>query len=422
MALWSTLRLWFNLGNCDLPTMLWNVSFLLRALTLNIDSRYNKGIPLVFYIITAVVAASYFYVYLISMVWFVLWRCRETGDLVMAMVVASLGVTSEIGPTKLIYMFIYRDKVRKLVDKYLDCDALVKPGSRFSNNLMKILRGVKKRAMIFWVVIIGNGVVYILKPIILPGRHLMEDSFILFGLEPSHESPNFEISFLLMAGGVIFTCYLPANITAFLIIITGYTEAQMLALSKELLSLWSDAQEYYLEHVSLAIEDLSEPVVKISNEQRTKDKIINEYIRKRLHEFINLHTTNINLLHQTENIFRGAIAIEFMVLIVGLIVILLGGLENTYMEIPFALMQVAMDCLTGQRVMDASITFEKAVYDCKWENFDVSNRKTVLLMLQSSQKIMKLSAGGVTMLSFSSFMGVIRSIYSAYTALRSTMN
>lgn len=241
-------------------------------------------------------------------------------------------------------------------------------------------------------------------------------------MEPSHESPNFEISFLLMAGGVIFTCYLPANITAFLIIITGYTEAQMLALSKELLNLWSDAQEYYLEHVSLAIEDLSEPVVKISNEQRTKDKIINEYIRKRLHEFINLHTTNINLLHQTENIFRGAIAIEFMVLIVGLIVILLGGLENTYMEIPFALMQVAMDCLTGQRVMDASITFEKAVYDCKWENFDVSNRKTVLLMLQSSQKTMKLSAGGVTMLSFSSFMGVIRSIYSAYTALRSTMN
>lgn len=169
------------------------------------------------------VAASYFYVYLISMVWFVLWRCRETGDLVAAMVVASLGVTSEIGPTKLIYMFIYRyslqstllnlkidsiiyyrkclaevafyflcqgffyvllscrDKVRELVDKYLDCDALVKPGSRFSNNLMKILRGVKKRAMIFWVVIIGNGVVYILKPIILPGRHLMEDSFILFG-------------------------------------------------------------------------------------------------------------------------------------------------------------------------------------------------------------------------------------------------
>nr|AOG12960.1 odorant receptor [Eogystia hippophaecolus] len=32
----------FGLEHCDLPTMLWNVSFLLRALTLNIDSRYKK--------------------------------------------------------------------------------------------------------------------------------------------------------------------------------------------------------------------------------------------------------------------------------------------------------------------------------------------------------------------------------------------
>nr|QLI62061.1 odorant receptor 18 [Streltzoviella insularis] len=32
----------FGLEHCDLPTMLWNVSFLLRALTLNIDGRYKK--------------------------------------------------------------------------------------------------------------------------------------------------------------------------------------------------------------------------------------------------------------------------------------------------------------------------------------------------------------------------------------------
>nr|BAR43458.1 putative olfactory receptor 16 [Ostrinia furnacalis] len=420
MSLWSTIRK-FGLGYCDLPTMLWNVSFMLRALTLNIDSRYKKRIPLIFYIIFALVAASYFYIYLISMAWFVFWHSRETGDLVAAMVVASLGISSEIGTAKLIYMFLYRNKVRELVDMYLDCDALVKPGSRFANNLTKTLRNVKKRAMIFWIVIMGNGVVYVLKPLLISGRHIMEDLFTPYGFDPVYESPNYEIVFLLMTAGVLFTCYLPANITAFLIIITGYTEGQMLALSKEMLNLWSDAQQFYLDHRTFDL-DTTRPVVTLDSEQITKKKIVNEYVKKRLHEMIKIHTTNINLLNHVERVYRGAIAIEFGILVLGLIFELLGGLENTYLEVPFALMQVAMDCLTGQRVMDASKAFEDAVYDCKWENFDVANMKTILLMLQNSQKTMRLSAGGVTTLSFSSLMMVFRSVYSAYTTLRTTMN
>lgn len=80
-----------------------------------------------------------------------------------------------------------------------------------------------------------------------------------------------------------------------------------------------------------------------------------------------------------------------------------------------------MDCFAGQRVMDASAMFEASVYDCKWENFDKSNMKLVLVILQNAQKTMTLSAGGVRTLSFSALMSVFRGIYSAYTALRSTM-
>ena len=80
-----------------------------------------------------------------------------------------------------------------------------------------------------------------------------------------------------------------------------------------------------------------------------------------------------------------------------------------------------MDCFAGQRVADASIMFEASVYDCKWENFDKANMKLVLVILQNSQKTMTLSAGGVRALNFTSLMSVFRGIYSAYTALRSTM-
>ncbi|KAL4703671.1 hypothetical protein ACJJTC_016215 [Scirpophaga incertulas] len=410
--MWSTIKK-FGLGYCDLSTMLWNVSFMLRALTLNIDSRYTKRIPFIFYIFTAVIATCYFYVYLISMVWFVFWRCRETGDTIAAMIVFSLGIASEIGACKLFFMFLYKDVVRKIVDGYLACDATITKGSRFSENVIKTLKMVKRRAMIFWVVIIGNGFIYITKAIVLPGRHLMEDAFILLGLEPTFESPNYEISFLLSAGGVIFTCYLPANITAFLIVIIGYTEATMLALSEELLNLWDDAQTFY----ESSLPDNAVDITPIAD----KDKVINDYIKQKLHEVVRIHTINLELIRQIEYVFRDAIAVEFMLLIAGLIAELLGGLENTYIEMPYALMQVAMDCLTGQRMMDASLRFENAVYDCKWENFSVTNKKTVMLILQNAQKTMVLSAGGVTTLSFNCLMSVLKSIYSAYTALRSTM-
>nr|QIJ45783.1 olfactory receptor [Glyphodes pyloalis] len=418
--MWEAIRK-FGLQHCDLETMLQNVNLLLRTLTLNIDTQYKKRIPIAFYVITATLAACYYYVFLICMAWVVAWRAPQTGDWLGATIVASLGITSEISTTKFIHMFLYIREIRELVELYRACNAMVKPGSRVETNLMKTLKIVKKRAIFFWMVISGNGLVYALKPAMQSGRHYMEDSFTLIGLEPKYESPNFELATLLMAGGVIFIVYPPANISAFLIIITGYSEAQMLALSEEMSHLWSNAQEHYQSK----IKDINNSgSVLIQNEEekwkdyQTQNKIVNEYIRERLSEIIKIHTTNICLVQKVESIYRILIAAEFILLTFGITVELLGRLENTYLQIPFALMQVAMDCFCGQRVMDASIVFEKAVYGCHWENFDVANMKTVLKILQMSQKTLRLSAGGVTMLSFSSLASIIRIIYSGYTALR----
>nr|AXF48786.1 odorant receptors 38.3 [Lobesia botrana] len=46
------------------------------------------------------------------------------------------------------------------------------------------LKTVKMRAIIFWLVIVGNRVLYAGMPLLTPGRHLMEDDQILLGLRP----------------------------------------------------------------------------------------------------------------------------------------------------------------------------------------------------------------------------------------------
>ncbi|XP_073961312.1 uncharacterized protein isoform X1 [Choristoneura fumiferana] len=433
----------FGLKHHDLPTMLWNVTVLLRILALDVDGR-NTNISPFIYLFMAITFAFYFYTYHLSTVWFIFWH--GGGELLFNIILFSLGISSLIGVIKLIYMYFNRKKLQKIVAEYLLCDDSVVPGSRLAENIMMTLRKVKRRAAIFWLVIIINGIVYATTPLLTPGRHLMEDKQILWGLEPMFESPNYEIAFTAEFFAVFLSVYAPANITGLLIIMVGYTEAQMLALSQELLHLWNDAQNNYqrtLQHAKLPTgtcsrisslltsepKQFNDPALKKKSSVTSvifvtehKDKTINDFIKQRLVSIMKMHAININLIKTVENIFQSAIAIEFCLLSGGLIAELLGGLENTYVQVPFALVQVAMDCITGQKLVDANTMFVEAIYDCKWENFGVSNMKLVAVMLQNAQKTMKLSAGGVNNLNYSTLMSVIRSIYSAYTALRSTMN
>ncbi|XP_075980280.1 uncharacterized protein LOC142979316 [Anticarsia gemmatalis] len=400
----------FGSEHCDLPTMMWNVAAILRVLTLNIDNRYKEGIPFYYYIITIVTTACFIYVFVISMAWCVFVLCPQTGDLVAAMVVLSLGITGEIGPAKLACMFFYIEKIREIGDNYLEYDAETVPGTRFHTNQQKTLKLIKKRAMIYWTVIVGNGVLYLTKPLVLPGRNLPENYFVIYGLEPMFESPNYEIAFALMSAGVYVICYVPACVTTYLIVMAGYTEAQLLALSEELIELWPDSVKHV--EAEMGIDNID--VYEANNK-----KAINEQVGLRLKEIIRRHAVMGTLFRGVEEVFRGAIAMGFVLLILGLLSELLGKLENTYLQTPFACMQVLMDCFTGQRVMDASIVLEQAVYDCQWENFDKTNRKMVLVMLQNSQKTLTLSAGGLAMLSFTCAMTIMRGIYTSYTALRS---
>lgn len=229
-----------------------------------------------------------------------------------------------------------------------------------------------------------------------------------------YKTPNYEISLIITTLGVMFACYSVVNITAFIIINTGYVEAQMLAWSDELLNVWDDFQHIYKERkIGYTIN------VNIRNGASDHKTAANKFVQSRLKDVIRGHARNQDLLHQIEDVFGGAFLLQFLILIIALIAELLGGLENTYIEVPFSFIPVVVDCLTGQRLADASMAFRNAVYECKWENFNKSNMKLVLLMLQNSQTTMTLSAGGLAVLNFSLLMTVVRSVFSAYTTLRS---
>ncbi|XP_032519302.2 uncharacterized protein LOC116771535 [Danaus plexippus] len=397
----------FGLDRCDLPTIFWNVGVILRVLTININRRHARPIPCILYLFTIFIGASYVYVYIVSVLWFVLVRCPETGDFISAMVAISLTMCSITSIPKLFYMKYYSKTVMKLIDDYLHCNGLVVRGTRFETNILKVLKVVKTQATMAWTVLTLNGLIYISVPFLRPGRHFSEDLFVLYGLEPMRESPNYEVASVLLTSAVIFSVTASVHVTLFIIVIVGYLEAQMLALSKEMLNIWDDSEKYY-------------NVYKLYNNPAMKSRARNIFLKIRLRDIVKFQIVNVNLRNKVEHELRFIFVNDLIFIILALVTELVGGLENTWIQMPFTFGIIFIDCYIGQRLIDASKEYENAIYNCKWENFNVDNQKTVLFMLQCSQKTMTLSAGGFAVLNFASLMSMLRSTYSAYTTLKST--
>lgn len=227
------------------------------------------------------------------------------------------------------------------------------------------------------------------------------------------ETPNYEIATIIFTITSGFAVYSMVSIAIYVLVIVGYNEAQMYALSEELRNIWDDSQNFY-NKIKHRISDKRHIIL-------IKQQVTNEFIRVRLRDVTKFHIANINLLSEFNQEFRVTLALEYTLLAIAIIAELLGGLEHTYLALPYTIVKMLMDCLAGQRVIDASDDFEKSVYSCRWENFNTSNRRTVLLMLVMSQRSMILSAGGFATLNYSFLMAILKSSYSTYTTLESTV-
>ncbi|XP_063536836.1 uncharacterized protein LOC134746398 [Cydia strobilella] len=396
----------FGLDRHDFPTLLRNVSTLLRMLTLNIDSRNTKRIPFIFYVWTLVALSCYVYGFPISVFWFIFIRDVEEELLKQRKIIAFAQLTVCTGSvTTFLYMYWNKNKLKRIIDAYILCDSKVVPNSRMSRNIKGTLKSVKKRALIFWIFIMSQVVIYLTVRPLIVDRNSTKDYQLLWGLDPIVETPNFEISLFVITMISTVSVFAPLNMLVLLMVIAGYSEAHMLALSEELLYLWEDA----------VIDYQMQPSKEESNQITSMD----EFVKRRLDNIIKSHAQSIQMFQLVDDLFRNGIAIQFILNSISLVACLMGGLENTYAQTPFTLMVVGMGCYTGQNLMDASFTFEAAVYRCKWEKFDNNNMKSVLLMLRCAQKTMKLSAGGVASLSYACFTSIARSIYSVYTAFQS---
>ncbi|KAK9695292.1 7tm Odorant receptor [Popillia japonica] len=84
------------------------------------------------------------------------------------------------------------------------------------------------------------------------------------------------------------------------------------------------------------------------------------------------------------------------------------------------IIQLSYCCYVGQELIYQSEQLSNAIYECNWHlSYDRDFRKSLVLMMQRSQKIQCLTAANLITLDFASFVRIFRLSFSFYTLLDS---
>ncbi|CAH0398513.1 unnamed protein product [Chilo suppressalis] len=82
------------------------------------------------------------------------------------------------------------------------------------------------------------------------------------------------------------------------------------------------------------------------------------------------------------------------------------------------MLQVFLYCYQGSMLSEESIAIADAAYECPWYVMPVPLRRSLLIMMTRTRRVAKFTAEGLTTLSLSCFMGVIKTSYSMFSILQ----
>lgn len=81
--------------------------------------------------------------------------------------------------------------------------------------------------------------------------------------------------------------------------------------------------------------------------------------------------------------------------------------------------QVFLYCYQGHQLADESSEMAYAAYECPWYACSTPFRRSLLLLMLRSRRVAQLTVGGLTTLSLTSFMSLIKASYTFFTVLQS---
>lgn len=145
------------------------------------------------------------------------------------------------------------------------------------------------------------------------------------------------------------------------------------------------------------------------------------FVKERLNLYIDRHCMILETIRQLKDLYSMPIGVNFISH--GVCIMLFFFLDSEeYMAfmpvLVYCFLVFFLYCHLCQTLVNASEVFERAVYNCGWENFAVAEKQKVYNMLVSAQRPVELMAAYIVPVNISTFATSCQFMYKFVTVVK----
>ncbi|KAF5306035.1 hypothetical protein FQR65_LT00750 [Abscondita terminalis] len=153
--------------------------------------------------------------------------------------------------------------------------------------------------------------------------------------------------------------------------------------------------------------------------------------KERLKSFVKNHIRLVKLTNEVSAIYSKTILATFLGVMSSnfLEIYLISALPvkdlsnvTLFFEVLSVLLVVFLICAASDNIDNESIRLAKAVYEVNFVGTSLSFQKSLIIILRQAQKPIEIKSAGIMNVSFITFTAILRTIYSAYTMLKTVQS
>nr|WCC57420.1 odorant receptor 20 [Papilio glaucus] len=277
---------------------------------------------------------------------------------------------------------------KNMLQKVIKNDEMTRQSEFLKKRHSKLLSVIKKMLLVFY----GLNMINVFF-IYLPHRaDLQNDNFSMtqcVGLEPLSTSPNREVCRTIILTLELSLVTIVLNYQALLLLLIAHTTAMYQLMADEMTALDSN-----------------------DTGNNVKEKLPTMILR---------HSMTMSTVDDLKNLYSVPIGIHFGSNAVCICLFFYLPLQDwiTFMPVlVYCFLVYFLYCFLCQRLINASEEFERAVYCCGWEKFDLNEMNLTYLMLMQAQKPIELLAAGIVPVNIYTFATSMQAMFKFVTVVK----
>lgn len=224
------------------------------------------------------------------------------------------------------------------------------------------------------------------------------------GLEPLTQSPDREICILMLCATEITNITVVLNYQALVCLLIAHTAAMYEILSYEINQLNEfDEEGNETEYNSTPLAERK------------------AIVQERLRFFIRRHCYLLETVQKAKDLYNLPIGVNFIMNAACIVFFFFLPSEEYVTFSPiliYCMVVFFLYCFLCQKLINATEMFERTVYSCGWENFEMNEKRVVYQMLVAAQKPVELIAAYIIPVNLATFASTCQFMYKFITVFK----